>query len=161
MAAHAGDLHPDRTLPLTRVVDLSLSDDVRVVQIIGEETRADDLTRCWPVQVEEPARAADLPVPRLIVISSQYRQFFGPLLEYLRRLSAEEPDRPIAVLVPELVRRRWYHFFLRSRATLLKALLLFEGGPQISIINTPWYLSDELEDTVVSRPRRWWRPRIV
>ncbi|MFL5407970.1 MAG: APC family permease, partial [Myxococcales bacterium] len=138
---------------------LTLSDDVRVVQVIGEETKADDLTGSWEAQVADPARKAGLPTPKLVVISSAYRQFFGPLLDYLRRLSAAEPERPIAVLVPELVRRRWYHFFVRSRATLLKALLLFEGGPQITIINTPWYLSDELEGAVISRPRARWRPR--
>ncbi|MFL5279137.1 MAG: APC family permease [Myxococcales bacterium] len=138
---------------------LTLSDDVRVVQVIGEETKADDLTGSWEAQVADPARKAGLPTPKLVVISSAYRQFFGPLLDYLRRLSAAEPERPIAVLVPELVRRRWYHFFVRSRATLLKALLLFEGGPQITIINTPWYLSDELEGAVISRPRPRWRPR--
>ncbi|MFL5394463.1 MAG: APC family permease [Myxococcales bacterium] len=140
---------------------LTLSDDVRVVQVIGEETKADDLTGSWEAQVADPARKAGLPTPKLVVISSAYRQFFGPLLDYLRRLSAAEPERPIAVLVPELVRRRWYHFFVRSRATLLKALLLFEGGPQITIINTPWYLSDELEGAVISRPRPRWRPRTV
>jgi len=48
------------------------------------------------------------------------------------------------------VRRRWYHSFARSRATLLKALLLFEGGPKILVINTPWYLEDELDESVVS-----------
>ncbi|HZX66104.1 MAG TPA: APC family permease, partial [Myxococcales bacterium] len=140
---------------------LTLSDDVRVVQVIGEETKADDLTGSWEAQVADPARKAGLPTPKLVVISSAYRQFFGPLLDYLRRLSAAEPERPIAVLVPELVRRRWYHFFVRSRATLLKALLLFEGGPQITIINTPWYLSDELEGAVISRPHPRWRPRTV
>src|SRR4051812_4510964 len=140
---------------------LTLSDDVRVVQVIGEETKADDLTGSWEAQVADPARKAGLPTPKLVVISSAYRQFFGPLLDYLRRLSAAEPERPIAVLVPELVRRRWYHFFVRSRATLLKALLLFEGGPQITIINTPWYLSDELEGAVISRRRPRWRPRTV
>jgi amino acid transporter len=132
---------------------LALSPDVRVIQILGEETKGDDLTSGWRAQVEEPALAAGLPPPKLVVVSSDYRQFFTPLLEYLKKLSAEEPDRPIAVLVPELVRRRWYHFFLRSRATILKALLLFEGGPQITIINTPWYLSDEIEGRVSRAPR--------
>jgi hypothetical protein len=37
------------------------------------------------------------------------------------------------------VEGRWYHYFIRHRATLLKALLLIQGSPQIVIISTPWY----------------------
>ena len=103
--------------------------------------------------------AAGFDPPRLVVLPSDYREFFGPFLSYLRALSASDADRPIAVLVPELVRRRWYHFFVQSRATLLKALLLLEGGPRISVINTPWYLSDELDGVLSQAPGT--RPRRV
>jgi len=51
-------------------------------------------------------------------------------------LTKEHPDRLIAVIVPELVERRWYHYLLHNHAaSVLKALLLF-------VINTPWYLED-------------------
>jgi hypothetical protein len=43
-------------------------------------------------------------------------------------------------MVPEVVEKRWYHFFFRHRATVLKGLLLMRGGPQIFIINLPWYV---------------------
>ena len=46
---------------------------------------------------------------------------------------------------------RWYHFLSAPRATLLKALLLLEGGPQIVVIDAPWYLKEELDETLVSR----------
>ncbi len=133
---------------------LSLTDDVRAVQVLTEEKMVEyDLRRRWPSLVERPARAAGLRPPQLVVIPSEYREFFGPFLEYLRGLAAIEPERPIAVLVPELVRRRWYHFFLESRATILKALLLLEGGPHIVVIDCPWYLRDELDDKLVTRRR--------
>jgi hypothetical protein len=130
---------------------MSMTTDVRAVQVLTEEMEIEDLRSSWPELVEEPAREAGFPPPRLVVIPSDYRDFFGPFMQHLRGLSAGEPDRHIAVLVPELVRRRWYHFFSASRATLLKALLLFEGGPQISVINTPWYLEEELDEGIVSR----------
>ena len=133
---------------------MTLSRDVRAVQVLTEEMKLDDLTSCWAELVERPARVAGFEPPRLVVLPSEYREFFGPFLKYLRKLSASEGARPIAVLVPELVRRRWYHFFVQSRATLLKALLLLEGGPQISIINTPWYLEDELEGLLSQRSAR-------
>jgi amino acid transporter len=134
---------------------LSLSDDVRAVQVLTEDMMVEDLRGHWPELVERPARAAGLQPPQLVVIPSEYREFFGPFLNYLRALAAIEPERPLAVLVPELVRRRWYQFFLESRATLLKALLLLEGGPQISVIDCPWYLEDDLDERLVTRPRRF------
>ncbi|HEX9575761.1 MAG TPA: APC family permease [Myxococcales bacterium] len=133
---------------------LSLTDDVRAVQVLTEEMMVEDLRSRWPDLVERPARAAGLRPPQLVVIPSEYRELFGPFLNYLRGLSAIEPEGPIAVLVPELVRRRWYHFFLESRATILKALLLLEGGPQITVIDCPWYLRDDLDDRLVTRPPR-------
>jgi hypothetical protein len=133
---------------------LSLSDDVRAVQVLTEDMMIQDLRGQWPELVERPARAAGLQPPQLVVVPSEYREFFGPFLDYVRAVAAVEPDRPIAVLVPELVRGRWYHFFLESRATLLKALLLLEGGPQISVIDCPWYLQEDLDGRLVSRPRR-------
>jgi amino acid transporter len=137
---------------------MTLSPEVRAVQVLTEDMKLDDLTGCWQALVEEPARKAGLPAPRLVVLPSVYREFFGPFLAYLRKLSASEPERPITVLVPELVRRKWYHFFVQSRATLLKALLLLEGGPQISVLNTPWYLADEIDERALSRPpRRSWK----
>jgi hypothetical protein len=140
---------------------LTLSPEVRAVQVLTEDMKLDDLSGRWNALVEEPARKAGLTPPSLVVLPSEYRVFFGPFLAYLRKLSTSEPDRPVTVLVPELVRRRWYHFFVQSRATLLKALLLLEGGPQISVLNTPWYLADEVDGRTLSRRPRgsWKRPR--
>ena len=44
-------------------------------------------------------------------------------------------------MIPELVSRRWYHYFLHNqRGKLLAALLLVKGDRRIVIINVPWYL---------------------
>jgi amino acid transporter len=135
---------------------LSLTDDVRAVQVLTEEKIVEyDLRSRWPELVERPAREAGRSPPQLVVIPSEYREFFGPFLGYLRGLATLEPERPIAVLVPELVRRRWYHFFLESRAIILKTMLLLEGGPQIVVIDCPWYLREDLDDGLVTRPGRF------
>lgn len=64
------------------------------------------------------------------------------MLDYILDLERKNPDREIAVLVPELVERRWYQYFLyNQRAELLAALLLFKGDRRIIVINVPWYLS--------------------
>jgi amino acid transporter len=121
---------------------MTLSTEVRALQILAEEMKTADLSNCWDRLVEEPARAAGRKPPYLTVVRSAYREFFGPLLDALKNLGNEYPDRTIAVMIPEVVERRWYHFFFRHRTTLLKALLLLRGGPRIIIITTPWYFDD-------------------
>jgi hypothetical protein len=121
---------------------LSMSRDVQAVQILADEIKTDDLASTWGETVEAPARRAGLPPPELLVLRSPYREFFGPLLAHLHALAARHPDRTIAVMVPELVERRWYHFLARHRATVLKGLLLMRGDHHVVIINSPWYLDD-------------------
>jgi hypothetical protein len=123
---------------------VTISPDVQVVQVFAEDLEMDDgLERHWRETVEGPLREAGFALPRLVRLHSPYREFFGPLLEHIRSLAATNPRRYVAVVVPELVEGRWYHFLLRShRPTLLKGLLLLRGGPRVIVINTPWYLSD-------------------
>jgi amino acid transporter len=144
----AGICPPVVTIPLKRLdrvsqkalrLGLSLSDEVRVVQILAEEMETEDLASKWPRLIEEPARSIRHRPPELIVLKSAYRDFFRSFVDYLHKLAREFPNRQIAVIIPELVERRWYHFLLHRRATLLKGLLLMKGGPEIVIISQPWY----------------------
>jgi hypothetical protein len=58
-------------------------------------------------------------------------------------LEHANPDKTIAVLIPELVESRWYYFLLHNnRSQVLKALLLFSGNQRTMVINIPWYLKD-------------------
>ena len=64
-----------------------------------------------------------------------------PILEYVLETERQNPGRQIAVIVPELVERHWYHYPLHNqRAELLKAFLLLKGSRQIVLINVPWYI---------------------
>src|SRR5581483_1356682 len=119
--------------------------EIHVLQVLSEEMKTEDLTHSWRERVEEPVRRLNRQPPLLIVRPSTYREFFGPSLDYLKEVSQKNPHRQIAVLVPELVEKRWYHFLFRHRATLLKGLLILRGGPQIVIITVPWYVSDALK----------------
>jgi amino acid transporter len=118
---------------------LSMSSEIRVVQILAEEMRTEDLTNCWQELVVNPIREAGHKPPQLVVLPSAYREFYGPLFKYLRKIGRENPDRPVAIMLPEIVERRWYHFLIRHRTTFLKGLLLLHGGPQMMVISTPWY----------------------
>jgi hypothetical protein len=84
---------------------------------------------------------AGYPTPRLVVVPSPYRRLYGPLLDYLKELHETYPDRSVAVILPELVERRWYHFLMHNQtATVLKGYLYFSGFKRTVVINVPWYL---------------------
>jgi amino acid transporter len=118
------------------------SHDIRIVHIeCGEDT--DALCRVFPDLVEGPAKAAGLPVPQLVVLKSPFRFVIRPILNYALELEKSNPDKTIAVLIPELVESRWYYFLLHNnRSQVLKALLLFSGNQRTMVINIPWYLKD-------------------
>ena len=72
---------------------------------------------------------------------SPFRFVIRPVLDYVLELAKEHPDRLLAVLIPELVERRWYHNLLHNhRSAVMKVLLLFQGSQRITVINIPWYL---------------------
>jgi hypothetical protein len=120
---------------------LKLSPDIYAVQVSVPE-RTDGLQAQWSRFVEEPAARAGLPVPRLVTIDSPYRRTLNPIVDYVMATRDRHPDRQVAVIIPELVEYRWYHYFLHNqRAQALKALLLFNGGQRVVVVNVPWYLS--------------------
>jgi hypothetical protein len=119
---------------------LTISPDVYVVQVLAEELDTEDLQAHWRQRVEEPVlRELHSSPPQLVVIRSQYRQFFARFHAWLGELIATRADRQIVVLIPELVQRRWYQFIISHRAMRLKAQLLLKGGPHVSVMSTPWY----------------------
>jgi amino acid transporter len=121
---------------------LELSHEIYVVQIKTGGQGESDLDRHWKEFVEAPVVRAGLPVPALVEVESPFRHVFTPILDYILAMKRRNPDRQIAVLIPELVARRWYHNLLHNkRAALLKALLLVRGGDDIIVINVPWYLN--------------------
>jgi amino acid transporter len=121
---------------------LKLSPDIFVVQVQAGNRTEDDLTRRWPEYVVAPTADAHLATPQLVTVASPYRHVFNPLIDYILATKRAHPDRQIAVLIPELIARRWYHHLLHNkRAAMLKALLLVRGDEDIVVINVPWYLA--------------------
>jgi hypothetical protein len=132
---------------------LSISPDIYVVEVLAEELDTEDLRSNWRERVEEPVRRhLRSEPPQLVQIRSPYRQFFNRFIAWLRELMAHRPDRQVIVLIPELVQRQWYQFVVNHRATRLKARLLLEGGPRISVMSTPWYPDLSPRE---ANPRRW------
>jgi hypothetical protein len=64
-----------------------------------------------------------------------------PLLGRVRGLQADDPGCAVAVLIPELVKRKWWQFLLHThRARRLRAKLLRFGEGRVVVINVPWAL---------------------
>jgi amino acid transporter len=120
---------------------LRISNDVRAVHIGVSEAKRQALQEQWDLDVEQPAQRDGRQPPRLIVLPSPYRRFFLPLIDFVRKLEKDNPAREIAVIIPELVQRRWYEAFLHNhRAEVLKARLLLEDLEHVALVNIPWYL---------------------
>jgi hypothetical protein len=120
---------------------LSFSPDVIAVHLTklqgpdaDQETQS--LRRKW-------SRDVGLRPPRLMVLQVPYRRIHVPLLQLTEQLEAEHPYRTIAVLIPEIVKRRWWENLLHThRARRLRNALLHYGGSRLVVINAPWYLEE-------------------
>jgi hypothetical protein len=119
---------------------LSLSPEIHAVHV-GTEEETNALRDNWDRLVADPCAQAGETRPTLVSLESPYRLIIRPILDYVLNMEAENPGRQIAVVVPELVERHWYHYPLHNqRAELLKALLLLKGSRNIVLINVPWYI---------------------
>jgi amino acid transporter len=119
---------------------LTLSKEIHAVHV-GTEEETSALRDNWDRLVVDPCAQAGGARPTLVSLESPYRLIIKPILDYVLNTEAENPGRQIAVIVPELVERHWYHYPLHNqRAELLKALLLVKGSRNIVLINVPWYI---------------------
>jgi len=94
---------------------MTLSREVEVLHIESEDS-TNSLKRIWPSRVEQPAREAKQAVPQLTVLKSPFRFVVEPIIDYVLEIERKNPDRTIAVLLPELVERQWYQYFLSQPA---------------------------------------------
>jgi amino acid transporter len=112
-----------------------------VLKVVHVDDESGHLGEMWHEMVLKPLRENHMPEPELITVRSTYRTILSPLMDVVLKLEAENPDIKIAVLLPELVVRHWWEYFLHNqRVQLLKVLLLLKGNQRIIVVNIPWYL---------------------
>ncbi|MBV9878479.1 MAG: APC family permease [Verrucomicrobia bacterium] len=118
----------------------SVSEDVSVVHIERENSQRDFCDE-WERQIQPAISQANLPMPHLEVIQSPFRRVVLPTLEYIWQLEKDNPDRTVAVLIPQLIESHWYYSFLHNqRAAIIRTVLLMKGLNRIVIINVPWHI---------------------
>ena len=123
---------------------LQISDDITAVHVRTEKGDDQQLRELWAENVEKPAKAAKSAVPRLEIIYSPYRQLYQPILDFVNKAKKKNPNRTLAVVIPELVEPHWYEYLLHiQHGAGLKALLYLKGEQGIIVINTPWYLHEK------------------
>ncbi len=122
---------------------LKLSPEVYCLHVADDEKTMGELEDSWEARVQQPAREKGLVPPKLVVVYSPYRKLYEPLKQVVTDLQRAHPDRDLAIIVPELVPTRWYHYLLHNQtAALIKAYLLFSGFRRVVVVNCPWYLSE-------------------
>ena len=97
----------------------------------------------WGRFVEKPFSKAGLQPPELVILPSPYRFVIVPLVRFILELSEKNPQRRIVVVIPEMVEKRWYEYFLHNqRGRLLEWMLLVHGNKRIFTMSAPYYLSE-------------------
>ncbi len=78
---------------------------------------------------------------RLEVLNSDYRSIIEPLIAYLDKVDACQPDDIITVVMPQFLASRWWHNILHNQtALLLRLALLFRRG--MVVTDVPYRLKD-------------------
>ena len=122
---------------------LRLTTDVYVVQIRTERDAIEDLADSWDLLIGNPARAAGIPQPKRVTLTSDVRQFFKPFVEFIQSVERDNPTKDIVVVIPDLVMTHWYeHILHNNRGAFLRTLLRQSCGPRTVVVNTPFRLQD-------------------
>jgi amino acid transporter len=118
-----------------------ISDRIYAVHVETDEKIKQDLKANWEKFVLEPARQAGIALPELVTLPSPYRRYFGSMIEFIEKIEAENPDRNVAIVIPDLAEFKWYQAILHNqRGILLNAALYLRRDPRIVVITVPWFL---------------------
>jgi len=91
-----------------------------------------------------PFNAAGQQPPTLTLLPSPYRFVIVPVVQYVLKLSKDNPQRRIVVVIPQLMESEWFEYFLHNqRGRLLEWALLAQGNKRILTMSAPSYLSDQ------------------
>lgn len=123
---------------------MTICRDIMVVHVADSEAdpkSEDPVEKMWPDCIVKPMVEAGFPAPELVILRSPYRFVVSPIVDYVMRIAEDNPGRRVIALVPEVVEKHWYGYFLHTqRAALLKAMFLMKGNDRVSVLNIPRYL---------------------
>jgi amino acid transporter len=120
----------DRTARQAIAFANSVSKTATAVHITNNPESATELRERWPDWAGET---------ELVVVESPYRALVGPLLRYLDALQAQDPGRPVLVVLSEVVPRHWWENLLHNQTALRLKLRLF-ARPNTIVADVPYHL---------------------
>lgn len=120
---------------------LRISPEVIGLHVAVDQAAARLLSERWERMVVKPIEASGRAAPRLELLPSPYRRLFAPIVGYVRGLATVNPHRRVAVVLPDLVERKWWKNILHNhRADVLRQLLLRQGEQRTVVVSVPWYI---------------------
>jgi len=107
--------------------------EVRAVHVDLDAGCAADVRRDW----NQCGSGATLEV-----LESPYRSFVEPILRYVQKVEAERPNRPMTVVLPEVIPHRWWQTLLHNRWSVqLRTALI--NRPRVTVLTTvAWPLAE-------------------
>ncbi|TMB49254.1 MAG: APC family permease [Chloroflexi bacterium] len=108
----------------------SISPSATAVHITNDPKDAAEMRERWPDWAG---------TTELVVVESPYRALIGPLLRYMDALQAQDPKRPIVVVLSEFVPRHWWEQLLHNQTSLRLKLRLF-GRRNTIVADVPYHL---------------------
>ena len=113
------------------------------------------LRRQWAKDVDRPAKAAGFRLPKLVFLQAPFRRVHVPLLKLIEETQRQHPDRAIAVVIPEVVKQRWWQYLLHNhRAWRLRQALLRYGGDSLVVTTVPWHFAPPRVDEALEDEER-------
>ncbi|HET7521500.1 MAG TPA: APC family permease [Candidatus Limnocylindria bacterium] len=122
----------DRTARQAIAFANSISENATAVHITNNPESAAELRERWPDWAGKT---------ELVVVESPYRALVGPLLRYMDALQAQDPGRPVLVVLSEVVPRHWWENFLHNQTALRLKLRLF-SRPNTIVADVPYHLPE-------------------
>jgi hypothetical protein len=120
---------------------LKISDEIYGVYVDNAGEGDEFVKNSWDLNVVKPALLLGVKPPELVTLSSPHRRVFSPLMSFIDQIEAKHPRTQIAILIPNLVEGKWYHYLLHNqRALLLQMMLRLRADQRVIVITVPWYL---------------------
>lgn len=119
---------------------MTMSPDIIAIHAAADPEHAKQLQLEWVERVERPLVESGRNAPPLHILASPYRELERPIVEFIERLR-DDRQRLVAVIIPDLVERRWWEHLLHHRTGhKLRRLLIQRGNQRVVVISVPWYL---------------------
>lgn len=115
----------------------SISSDVTAVHVVDNQNEADQFRAEW--------NTFHFAIP-LVIVESPYRRLMAPLLEFFDEIDAQDPERPITVVLAEFVPRHWWENFLHNFTAWRLKFYLFNRRNTITI-DVPYHVGEDSKKT--------------